>query len=220
MSLSVRGLSRSHLQGGKRLEILRELDLEVAAAETVAILGRSGSGKSTLLALLGGLDKPDEGEVLLNGHTLKGLNETALARLRASSMGIVFQQFQLVQTLNAWENVMLPAEILHQEGASQKARELLRDVGLAERMNHFPSQLSGGEQQRVAIARALVAGPSVVLADEPTGNLDGETGQQVMDLFFRLVRERGTSLVLVTHDRECAGRCSRILTLEGGRLRP
>ncbi len=220
MILQVHNLSKAHRQAERRIPVLEGLDLGVTEGETVAILGKSGSGKSTLLALLAGLDRPDQGEVVLAGQPLYGLGEDALARVRARSMGIVFQQFQLVQTLTALENVMLPGEILGQEGPQTVATSLLESVGLGARLHHFPFQLSGGEQQRVAIARALAGQPRVLLADEPTGNLDGETGKQVMDLLFRLVREKGASLVLVTHDRECAARCDRVLTLEGGRLRP
>ncbi len=220
MSLSVRDLHKAHAQGERTIHVLQGLELEVAPGETVAIVGKSGSGKSTLLALLAGLDRPDRGHVVLDGGALEALNETALARLRARSMGIIFQQFQLVQTLTALENVMLPAEILGDKDVATHARSLLESVGLGERLHHFPSQLSGGEQQRVAIARALAGRPRLVLADEPTGNLDAETGQLVMDLLFRLLREQGTALVLVTHDPECAARCDRVLTLHGGRLRP
>jgi putative ABC transport system ATP-binding protein len=220
VSLSVRDLHKAHAQGERTIHVLQGLELEVAPGETVAIVGKSGSGKSTLLALLAGLDRPDRGHVVLDGGALEALNETALARLRARSMGIIFQQFQLVQTLTALENVMLPAEILGDKDVATHARSLLESVGLGERLHHFPSQLSGGEQQRVAIARALAGRPRLVLADEPTGNLDAETGQLVMDLLFRLLREQGTALVLVTHDPECAARCDRVLTLHGGRLRP
>lgn len=218
MSLTVKNLSKSHLQATRKITVLSGLNLEVQRAETVAIVGKSGSGKSTLLALLAGLDNPDEGQVILNGQTLSGLNETSMARLRARSMGIIFQQFQLVQTLTALENVMLPAEILGDKKNEEKAKELLRAVGLGERMNHFPSQLSGGEQQRVAIARALAGTPQIILADEPTGNLDNETGISVMDLLFGLLKEKNIALVLVTHDPDCANRCTRVLTLEQGKL--
>ena len=218
MSLTVKNLTKSHLQATRKITVLSGLNLEVLRAETVAIVGKSGSGKSTLLALLAGLDNPDEGQVILNGQTLSGLNETSMARLRARSMGIIFQQFQLVQTLTALENVMLPAEILGDKKNEEKAKELLRAVGLGERMNHFPSQLSGGEQQRVAIARALAGTPQIILADEPTGNLDNETGISVMDLLFGLLKEKDIALVLVTHDPDCADRCTRVLTLEQGKL--
>jgi putative ABC transport system ATP-binding protein len=218
MSLSVSGLCKTHFQADRPIHVLRDLELTVAPGEKVAIVGKSGSGKSTLLALLAGLDRPDRGRVVLDGNVLDSMNETALARLRARSMGIIFQQFQLVQTLTALENVMLPAEILGDKNVDELARNLLNAVGLGERLHHFPSQLSGGEQQRVAIARALAGSPQIILADEPTGNLDTETGLSVMNLLFQLLAEKGTALVLVTHDRECADRCERVLTLERGQL--
>jgi len=218
MSLSVQNLSKSHTQASRKISVLNELNLEVKTGETVAIIGKSGSGKSTLLALLAGLDNADSGQVVLNGQALTGLSETNLARMRARSMGIIFQQFQLVQTLTALENVMLPAEILGDRETATRAQELLKSVGLGERMHHFPSQLSGGEQQRVAIARALAGTPQIILADEPTGNLDNETGLNVMDLLFNLLKEKNIALVLVTHDPECAERCERVLTLEKGQL--
>lgn len=218
MSLSVQNLTKSHLQAHRKITVLSELNLEVQRGETVAIIGKSGSGKSTLLTLLAGLDNPDSGVVVLNGQTLSGLNETSMARLRARSMGIIFQQFQLVQTLTALENVMLPAEILGDKKNEVSAKSLLKSVGLSERMNHFPSQLSGGEQQRVAIARAIAGTPQIILADEPTGNLDNETGISVMDLLFGLIKEKNIALVLVTHDSDCAARCEKVLTLEQGKL--
>jgi putative ABC transport system ATP-binding protein len=218
MSLQAIQLSKAHHQAGNRIAVLEGLNLDVQTGETVAIVGKSGSGKSTLLSLLGGLDHPDAGEVWLAGEKLTGLGETALARMRARRMGIIFQQFQLVQTLTALENVMLPAEILGDKGVRAQAEKLLAAVGLTSRQHHFPNQLSGGEQQRVAIARALAGSPQVLLADEPTGNLDVETGLYVMDMLFALAREKGTSLVLVTHDPEMARRCSRVLRLEKGSL--
>ncbi|MBY0517943.1 MAG: ABC transporter ATP-binding protein [Bacteriovoracaceae bacterium] len=218
MSLSVESLSKSHFQATKKIQVLNELNLHVTAGESVAIVGKSGSGKSTLLSLLAGLDRPDTGEIKIGGELLNALNETALARMRARKMGIIFQQFQLVQTLSALENVMLPGEILGDQDVSTQALALLKAVGLSERQDHFPNQLSGGEQQRVAIARALAGKPEVLLADEPTGNLDVETGANVMDLLFSLAKEKGTSLILVTHDPEIAKRCDRILKLEKGQL--
>ncbi len=220
MSLQAINLTKAHHQAGNRISVLEQLALEVKTGETVAIVGKSGSGKSTLLSLLGGLDQPDSGEVWLAGEKLTGLGETALARMRARSMGIIFQQFQLVQTLTALENVMLPAEILGDQNVRERAEKLLADVGLAARQHHFPQQLSGGEQQRVAIARALAGAPQVLLCDEPTGNLDVETGGQVMDMLFSLAQQKNAALVLVTHDPELARRCSRVLRLERGRLSP
>jgi putative ABC transport system ATP-binding protein len=218
MSLSVERVSKSHIQATKKIQVLSDLNLNVLAGESVAIVGKSGSGKSTLLSLLAGLDRPDTGEIKIGGELLNALNETALARMRARRMGIIFQQFQLVQTLTALENVMLPGEILGDQDVSSHALGLLKAVGLSERQDHFPNQLSGGEQQRVAIARALAGKPEVLLADEPTGNLDVETGANVMDLLFSLAKEKDTSLILVTHDPEIAKRCDRILRLEKGQL--
>ena len=220
MSLKAVNLCKAHHQAGNRIGVLEGLAFEVNPGETVAIVGKSGSGKSTLLSLLGGLDQPDSGEVWLAGEKLTGLGETALARMRARSMGIIFQQFQLVQTLTALENVMLPAEILGDKDVRQRAEKLLADVGLSHRQYHLPNQLSGGEQQRVAIARALAGAPQVLLCDEPTGNLDVETGTHVMDVLFELARQKSAALVLVTHDSEVARRCSRVLRLEKGRLAP
>jgi putative ABC transport system ATP-binding protein len=218
MSLIAQDIAKAHHQAGNRIAVLQSLSLNVAPGETVAIVGKSGSGKSTLLSLLGGLDHPDQGEIWLGEDKLTGLAETQMARVRARRMGIIFQQFQLVQTLTALENVMLPAEILQDTQVRDRAEKLLASVGLTHRQHHFPHQLSGGEQQRVAIARALAGTPQVLLADEPTGNLDVETGQLVMDMLFALAREKGTSLVLVTHDPELARRCSRVLRLEKGSL--
>jgi putative ABC transport system ATP-binding protein len=218
MSLEARELSKAHHQAGNRIPVLTNLNLKVENGETVAIVGKSGTGKSTLLSLLGGLDQPDTGEIWLAGEKLTGLSETQLARMRARRMGIIFQQFQLVQTLTALENVMLPAEILGDKDVRKKAEELLDAVGLTSRRHHFPHQLSGGEQQRVAIARALAGHPEVLLADEPTGNLDVETGLMVMDMLFRLARENKAAVLLVTHDPEMARRCSRVLRLEKGCL--
>ena len=218
MSLVARNLAKSHHQAERKIEILKGLSLEVAEGESVAIVGKSGSGKSTLLSLLAGLSPVDEGQILLSGHELTGMSETELARLRARHMGIIFQQFQLVSTLTALENIMLPAEILRLPDAFERAQQLLERVGLSERRHHFPQQLSGGEQQRVAIARALCASPSVLLADEPTGNLDTETAKAVTPMLFDLAKENKTALILVTHDPELAQRCSRVLRLEGGKL--
>lgn len=218
MSLIVQDLAKSHQQAGRKISVLEHLNLTVQPGETVAIVGKSGSGKSTLLSLLAGLDTADRGEINLAGQRLTGLSETDLALMRARSMGIIFQQFQLVQTLTALENVMLPAEILGDQNVFAKAQGLLEAVGLSERAHHFPHQLSGGEQQRVAIARALAGTPKVLLADEPTGNLDDETGEQVISLLFNLARQNNTALILVTHDQELARRCSRVLKLEKGSL--
>jgi len=201
-----------------RLAILNEVFLEVKAGESLAILGASGSGKSTLLGLLAGLDVPPRGQVYWNGQKIFALDEDARAALRGRLAGFVFQSFHLLPALTAWENVMLPLELTKVPDARQRAREILERVGLAERLNHYPRQLSGGEQQRVAVARAFVTRPAILFADEPTGNLDETTGARVIDLLFDLNREQGTPLILVTHDPALAGRCQRRLLLQGGRL--
>lgn len=204
--------------GGTPLTILSQVDLEVAAGESLAIIGRSGSGKTTLLSLLAGLDLPSHGEIALDGVALSGLDEEARARLRAGRVGFVFQSFQLLGGFTALENVMLPAEIAGQDRAAERARALLEQVGLGARLDHYPSQLSGGEQQRVALARAFASEPKILFADEPTGNLDTETGAHIIELLFQLNRDQGTTLVLVTHDPALAARCDRTVVLDGGRL--
>lgn len=204
--------------GERRLTILSGLELEVFPGESVAILGQSGTGKSTLLGLLAGLDEPSGGELELFGETLGNLDEDGRARLRAGRVGFVFQNFQLLPTLTALENVLLPLELSPLPDAGARARDWLTRVGLGERMEHLPKQLSGGEQQRVALARAFVTGAELVFADEPTGNLDQATGARIIELLFQLNREAGTTLVLVTHDHALAARCDRSLRLEEGRL--
>lgn len=200
------------------LDILRDIDFALAPRETVAIVGASGSGKSTLLAIMAGLDVPSQGTVRLAGHDMFALDEDARAALRARQIGFVFQSFQLLDNLSALENVMLPLELAGRRDARVVATEMLQRVGLGQRLRHYPRVMSGGEQQRVALARAFVVEPAVLLADEPTGSLDHATGEQVMQLMFELNRERGTTLVLVTHDRSIAARCQRRLTLEAGRI--
>ena len=200
------------------LTILDDITLTIERGETVAITGASGSGKSTLLGLLAGLDSPSSGAVRLAGHDLSSLDEDGRARLRAEHVGFVFQSFQLLPHLSAVENVMLPLELGGVAGAYDKARRLLGQVGLAERLRHYPKTLSGGEQQRVALARAFVAEPDLLLADEPTGSLDAATGKGVMDLMFALNREHGSTLVLVTHDAAIAARCARSVSLQAGRI--
>ncbi|MGM0433994.1 MAG: ABC transporter ATP-binding protein [Pseudomonadota bacterium] len=204
--------------GEETLTLLSDINLSVAAGESVAILGRSGSGKTTLLGLLAGLDLPTGGTVDLAGERISAMDEDSRARHRANRVGFVFQSFQLLPTLSALENVLLPLELADVRDASDRARELLERVGLGERLGHTPRQLSGGEQQRVAIARAFAANPAVLFADEPTGNLDTTTGQQIADLLMALNAEQGTTLVLVTHDEELAGRCDRRIRMDGGRL--
>lgn len=200
------------------LTILHPLSLELAAGDSLAIVGASGSGKSTLLGLLAGLDQPSEGSVTLAGHDLGALDEDQRARIRAEHVGFVFQSFQLLDSLNALENVMLPLELHGRADARDHARTLLERVGLGQRLSHTPRQLSGGEQQRVALARAFAAQPAVLFADEPTGNLDSHTGERISDLLFELNQERGTTLVLVTHDDRLAHRCHRHIRLDAGQL--
>jgi putative ABC transport system ATP-binding protein len=200
------------------LTILDDVSFMIDAGESVAVVGPSGAGKSTLLALLAGLDLPTRGFVELNGTNLSSLDEDGRAILRADNVGFVFQSFHLVPSLNALENVMLPLELAGHGEARKAARELIDKVGLADRWSHYPAQLSGGEKQRVAIARAFATDPTVLFADEPTGNLDSRTGETIMALMFELNRSSSTTLVLVTHDSALADRCDRILALEAGRL--
>ncbi len=200
------------------LTILTDVSFQVAAGESIAVVGPSGAGKSTLLALLAGLDLPTRGHVILNGSNLSALDEDGRARVRAESVGFVFQSFHLVPSLNALENVMLPLELAGHEDARAAARDIIEKVGLAERWSHYPAQLSGGEKQRVAVARAFATGPAVLFADEPTGNLDSRTGARIMSLLFELNRNSATTLVLVTHDIQLAERCGRVLELDAGRL--
>ena len=200
------------------VEILKGVDLAIAPGESVAIVGPSGSGKTSLLMIVAGLERATGGSVNVAGHDFKGLGEDDLALVRGGNIGIVFQSFHLVPTMTALENVALPLEFAGKRGAFDVARAVLAEVGLAARSDHFPAQLSGGEQQRVAIARALSPRPQIVLADEPTGNLDGKTGEQVADLLFDLQRRRQATLVLVTHDLQLAGRCGRIVRMADGRI--
>src|SRR5689334_15825954 len=204
--------------GAPELVILKDISLEVMPGEAVAIVGASGSGKSTLLGLLAGLDTPSSGSVRLDGEDLFGLDEDGRAALRARLLGFVFQSFQLLPALNALENVMLPLELSSSAGAADLARKMLTRVGLAERLRHYPKTLSGGEQQRVALARAFVTEPKLLLADEPTGNLDAATGAGVIDLMFEMNAEARTTLLLVTHDEAIAGRCGRKIRLVAGRI--
>src|SRR5882762_1262510 len=204
--------------GANELVILQDISLEVMPGEAVAILGASGSGKSTLLGLLAGLDTPSSGQVRLDGADLFGLDEDGRAALRARLLGFVFQSFQLLPALNALENVMLPLELAGEAGAADRAAKMLARVGLAERLRHYPKTLSGGEQQRVALARAFVTQPKLLLADEPTGNLDAATGAGVIKLMFEMNAEAHTTLVLVTHDEAIAGRCRRKIRLAAGRI--
>ncbi len=200
------------------LTILADVSFNIRAGESVAVVGPSGAGKSTLLALLAGLDLPTRGYVELNGANLSELDEDGRARLRAESVGFVFQSFHLVPSLNALENIMLPLELAGAEGVRSAALDIVEKVGLSDRWRHYPAQLSGGEKQRVAIARAFATEPAVLFADEPTGNLDSRTGSKIMELMFELNRSSSTTLVLVTHDVSLAERCDRILSLDAGRL--
>jgi putative ABC transport system ATP-binding protein len=215
---AVRSSATDPAAGRNELIILQDIALEVMPGEAVAIVGASGSGKSTLLGLLAGLDTPTRGQVRIDGVDLFALDEDGRAALRARLVGFVFQSFQLLPALNALENVMLPLELAGEPRAEALARAMLGRVGLAERLRHYPKHLSGGEQQRVALARAFVAEPKVLFADEPTGNLDAATGAGVIELMFQLNAERGTTLVLVTHDEAIAGRCSRQIRLVAGRI--
>jgi putative ABC transport system ATP-binding protein len=212
------GLSKSVPSGGSLLPILTDVDLEVMPGEAVAIVGASGSGKSTLLGLLAGLDTPSAGSVRIDGTELYELDEDGRAMLRARLLGFVFQSFQLLPALNALENVTLPLELADRHDADVAARAMLKRVGLGERLSHYPKTLSGGEQQRVALARAFVVRPKLLLADEPTGNLDAATGEAIIDLLFELNAEGGTTLILVTHDEALARRCSRLVRLAAGRV--
>lgn len=211
-------VKKSYGTGSSKVEVLKGIDLELQKGESLALLGKSGSGKSTLLSLLSGLDSADTGEIFINGKNIGQLSENELTQFRAQNIGIVFQQFHLVSTLTALENVMLPLQLIKLANSKELAQELLTKVGLAHRAHHLPSELSGGECQRVAIARALAIKPSILFADEPSGNLDEETGEMVMKLLFDMVQSTNTTLVLVTHDQELAQRCSRVIHLEHGSL--
>ena len=216
--IEVVGLGKTVDNGGEPLTILQDISFSVMPGETVAIVGASGSGKSTLLGLLAGLDSPTAGEVRLDDVSLNSLDEDQRARLRGRLLGFVFQSFQLLPSLNALENVMLPLELAGFPRSTVAASDWLARVGLSHRLKHYPKHLSGGEQQRVALARAFAPNPQLVLADEPTGNLDASTGQQVIDLMFDLNARQGTTLLLVTHDEAIAARCGRVLRIQSGRL--
>ncbi|MFS4494640.1 ABC transporter ATP-binding protein [Maribacter sp. 2308TA10-17] len=216
--LNVRNLGKSYTSGSKQLTVLDDISFDVEAGSTFSIVGPSGSGKTTLLGLCAGLDKADSGAVELCGTTLSTLTEDERALLRNKNIGFIFQDFQLLPTLTALENVSVPLELQGNKNAAKIAQELLEKVGLGERTDHYPSQLSGGEQQRVALARAFSNKPSLLFADEPTGNLDEETGEKVIQLLFELNKEAGTTLVIVTHDLDLAKRTQRILRLRGGRI--
>ncbi len=214
--LTASQLTKTYPSGGQPLTVLRDVSFIIVSGETCAILGPSGSGKTTLLALSAGLDSPSSGSVTLNGHRLEQLDEDARARVRNESVGFVFQNFQLIPTLTALENVMVPLELRGERNIRGFAVELLGRVGLGERLGHYPAQLSGGEQQRVALARAFINRPQILFADEPTGNLDAETSHRIVELLFDLNTSLGTTLVLVTHDLELAQRTRRVIRLRGG----
>jgi putative ABC transport system ATP-binding protein len=201
-----------------QVHILRGVNLQIGPGEQIGLVGPSGSGKSTLMMIMAGLERPTSGSVVMAGRDFSGLSEDGLADFRRDQLGIVFQSFHLVPTMTALENVALPLELAHDPEAFEKAREILNEVGLSTRLDHYPVQLSGGEQQRVALARALVASPPVLLADEPTGNLDQTTGHQIMDLIFRLTEARGTTMFLITHDVALAKRCQRVMHMRDGIL--
>jgi putative ABC transport system ATP-binding protein len=214
--LEVQKLSKTYNSNQKALTVLHEISFGIAPGDTFSIVGPSGSGKTTLLGLCAGLDSPSTGSVIFNGQPLEAMSEDTRARLRNRDVGFIFQNFQLLPTLTALENVMVPMELKGMKHIRQRAMELLGKVGLADRYNHYPAQISGGEQQRVSIARAFANEPKILFADEPTGNLDEETGKKIQQLLFDLNRETGTTLVIVTHDLELAQRTQRIMRLKGG----
>lgn len=216
--IEVRDARKWIQNGARRVEILKGISLTIPAGQFVAIVGASGSGKSTLLGLLAGLDTPSSGEIWLDGTPIHNLEETELAAVRGRKIGFVFQSYQLIATLTALENVLLPYELNVEGNGLMRARKLLEEVGLAERMEHYPIQLSGGEQQRVALARAFIVEPPIVMADEPTGNLDSTNGKLVLDLLLERNRQAGTTLVLVTHDPEVASKADRRIVLKDGQI--
>ena len=216
--LSLHHVSKTYQSGSRKLTVLDQVTFSIQAGETIAIVGPSGSGKTTLLGLCAGLDSSSTGSVVLNGEALERLNEDQRAAVRNKDVGFIFQNFQLLPTLTALENVMVPLELKKRKDAKEKALELLEKVGLKDRASHYPSQLSGGEQQRVSIARAFANAPKILFADEPTGNLDTETGTMIENLIFDLNKEQGTTLVLVTHDLDLAAKTRRIIHIKGGKI--
>jgi putative ABC transport system ATP-binding protein len=217
-AISLAGVNLSLGQGAARVHILKDVGLHIGTGEAVGLVGPSGSGKSTLLMVMAGLERPDSGTVLAAGEMLTKLDEDALARFRGRNVGIVFQSFHLIPTMTAHENVAVPLELAGIADAAERARAELAAVGLVDRLDHYPAQLSGGEQQRVALARALAPNPAILVADEPTGNLDEETGKQIVELLFKGHEERGATLVLVTHDAALAARCGRIVRMRSGHV--
>lgn len=216
--LKINGLEKTYKSGSKELMVLKDISFEVEKGQTFSIVGPSGSGKTTLLGLCAGLDRPNAGTVELCGFDLNKLNEDELAQLRNKEVGFIFQNFQLLPTLTALENVSVPLELQGAKDATKKSKALLEKVGLNDRLHHYPSQLSGGEQQRVALARAFSNTPSILFADEPTGNLDEETGEKVIQLLFELNKDAGTTLVIISHDLDLANRTQQILRLKGGKI--
>ncbi len=216
--LKISGLEKTYTSGNKQLTVLQDISFDVEKGQTFSIVGPSGSGKTTLLGLCAGLDQPNAGTIELCNENINNLNEDQRAQLRNREVGFIFQNFQLLPTLTALENVSVPLELQGDNKALEKSKNLLDKVGLAKRMHHYPSQLSGGEQQRVALARAFANAPSILFADEPTGNLDEETGEKVIQLLFDLNKEAGTTLVIITHDLELANRTQQILRLKGGQV--
>jgi len=217
-AIALAGVNLSLGRAAARVHILKDIDLNIGRGEAIGLVGPSGSGKTTLLMVLAGLERADTGSIVVAATDLRHLDEDALARFRGRNVGIVFQSFHLIPTMTALENVAVPLELAGEADAVSRARDELAKVGLAERLHHYPAQLSGGEQQRVALARALAPNPAILIADEPTGNLDEATGQQVIDLLFAGHVERGTTLILVTHDTALAQRCDRIVRLRSGRI--
>jgi putative ABC transport system ATP-binding protein len=216
--LSVKDVSKTYQSGNRKLTVLDNVNLNIQSGDSIAIVGPSGSGKTTLLGLCAGLDSATTGSVVLNGSAFEKLSEDERAAVRSKNVGFIFQNFQLLPTLTALENVMVPLELKKRKDAKEKALSLLQKVGLGDRVTHYPTQLSGGEQQRVSIARAFANEPLILFADEPTGNLDTETGEMIEDLIFNMNKEEGTTLVLVTHDPELAKRTNRIIHIKGGKI--
>lgn len=216
--IEFRNVSKNFQQGGNRIEVLRNLDFNLNKKGLIAIVGKSGSGKSTLLSLMAGLDGPSQGSITIDGTCVSDLNETQLTRFRAQNIGIIFQHFHLVENFTALENVVLPLEVMGESKSMKKAEEVLDVVGLRDRIHHFPHQLSGGEKQRVAIARAYITNPKIILADEPSGNLDPETGEKVMRTLFETARELDQTVILVTHDEDLAKKCDAIYEIRNHQL--
>jgi putative ABC transport system ATP-binding protein len=219
-AIALRGVNLSLGRAAARVHILRDIDLNIGRGDAVGMLGPSGSGKSTLLMVMTGLERPDNGFVMVAGEDLQRLDEDRLARFRGKNIGIVFQAFHLIPTMTALENVAVPLELAGVADAIERAERELAAVGLGQRLHHYPAELSGGEQQRVALARALAPSPTILIADEPTGNLDEDTGRDIIELLFRGHAERGTTLVLVTHDTELAARCDRVVHMRSGQIAP